>query len=136
MLNHELCTCNEGVPSWLCRVARCYSFEAVGTCDADGRAYPGTCGCLCMVQAWGDEGLGIPVVNHLTTRDYTHHRLSEYDVDCFFQSWDPMPMPPGGWPLVEPAWNRRKRERYRAKELAKRQARMERMQRKVAMRQQ
>ena len=47
--------------------------------------------------------------------------------------FDPAPMPVGGWPLVEPGWSRRKRERYHAKELAKRQARMELMQRKMAM---
>jgi hypothetical protein len=46
-LNRELCTCSEGVPSWLCRVARCYAFEAKGFCDAETlRQYPGVCQCL------------------------------------------------------------------------------------------
>ena len=136
-LNRELCTCDEGVPSWLCRVARCYSFEAVGTCEADGRSYPGSCSCLCMAQAWGDEELGIQVVDHLTRRDRTHHGISHYDA-CHFESdrcVDAMPVPAGGWPCVEPAWSRRQRERYEARELAKRQARLEHMQKKMAMQQ-
>ena len=29
---YDLCTCSQGVPSWLCRVVHCYAFE-IGTCN-------------------------------------------------------------------------------------------------------
>lgn len=50
---NDRCTCNEGIPSWLCRVSACYANE-VGTCMETECEAPGQHGgCSCMEGAWG-----------------------------------------------------------------------------------
>jgi hypothetical protein len=131
-LNRSLCTCDQGVPSFLCRVAWCYAFEALGTCSCE-RMYPGQCECTCMIGAWGDDSEGraffeSPAPN---LHDMKRWKVSLDEAICLPCPEDPMPMPPGGWPVVEPRWIRERRARAEAKALCKRHARMERMLKKV-----
>ena len=107
--HNDLCTCDEGVPSWLCRVARCYSFEVVGDSGCSQRCLPGVHNCDCMLEAWGkhDEDDCIDPAPLLPRpRGWSACLVSESSVEHPYFAppyWDPAPTPADGWPLVEPA---------------------------------
>ena len=99
---NDLCTCDEGVPSFLCRVSACYSFEVVGDGGCDERSMPGCHSCLCMLPAWGDEERGVEPASPKPRRS-TFGPPDPTDPAAGGR-WDPVPEPAGGWPPVEPRW--------------------------------
>jgi hypothetical protein len=88
---NDLCTCNEGVPSWLCRVTRCCSFEVVDDGGCEERALPGCHSCMCMAGAWDDKVI-LP-------NDRPSRANGNFDM---IVDWDPAPVPAGGWPPINP----------------------------------
>ena len=52
--SNDLCSCNDPrVPSWLCRVAWCWTTAAGCLCSERRTHLPGEAFCLCVVDAWG-----------------------------------------------------------------------------------
>ena len=99
---NDLCTCDEGVPSFLCRVSACYSFEVVGDGACDESSMPGCHSCLCMLPAWGDEERAVEPASPKPRRAY--YSPPDPRDPAAGGRWDPVPEPAGGWPLVEPPW--------------------------------
>jgi hypothetical protein len=104
---NNLCTCDEGVPSWLCRVARCYSFE-IGTCPE--ACMPGEHECECMELApplrYGDDGgpWEPPPLMRMRSTDPRACIAFEWSSPMFQPDyWDPAPAPIGGWGTLVPA---------------------------------
>ena len=92
---NDMCTCGEGVPSWLCRVASCYSFEVVGDGGCDERSLPGCHECMCL--DWpGGAALQPP-----PSWRRRHLHVDPFKVEAGGR-YDPDPAPEGGWLPVEP----------------------------------
>ena len=102
---NDRCTCDEGVPSFLCRVTACYSFEVVGDGGCTERALPGCHSCLCMLPAWGDDERAVPEASPAPPRAYWG---SDPTNPAAGARWDPVPEPAGGWPPIEPEWTHAK----------------------------
>jgi hypothetical protein len=93
----DLCTCSEGVPSFLCRVNRCFTSAAFGHCEE--RRLPGQA-CDCM--GWEAEDERDEDSLAITKKD---RRISLYEESRCLPWWiapNP-PTPAGGWPVYDPA---------------------------------
>ena len=103
--NNQCCSCDDGMPSFLCQVHVCWALE-VGTCDGLEGAYgpvPGPIrpppsplvNCSCMRFAWdvGDEQDRWPVHKPMLLADRNRHYYDDGTVSLPFKWLDP---PPGG----------------------------------------
>ena len=109
---NSLCTCSEGTcddgtPSWLCRVARCYNLE-IGTCNSS--YLPGEhegCDSMDLAAPRGDTYWKCSLClkpGRWESRRNPWLLLHQTNPPSFAPGyWDIPPSPPGGWEALLPA---------------------------------
>lgn len=100
-------TCDDGTPSWLCRVARCYNLE-IGTCNCS--YLPGEhedCNSMELAAPHGDPYWECPLPlkpGRWESGRNPHLLLKQSNPPGFAPGyWDIPPSPPGGWEALLPA---------------------------------